>query len=68
MKIVCIDEKKEEIVPKSFSDYCLNKCISKQKIRRIINECQEQLGETHSGIRAFATLLKQKLEIGEETK
>jgi hypothetical protein len=68
MKIVCIDEKKEEIVPKSFSDYCVNYCISKDKIRIAINECQAQLGEEHSGIRAFATLLKQKLEIGEETK
>jgi hypothetical protein len=66
-KLIYIRED-EQVVPNSSVDYCVNKCISKEKIRRIINECQEQLGETHSGIRAFATLLKQKLEIGEETK
>ena len=51
----------DTIITKSLLNHYTNNCISKDKIIRIIDECQEQLGETHSGIRAFATLLKEKL-------
>ena len=53
----------ETVVTKSFVDYCVKDCISKDKVRIAINECQAQLGEKHSGIRAFATLLKENLEL-----